>query len=371
MKILHNLKGKPKLFKALRKSGYNEIYKNFTLHYPDNQLIEDCDVLIYGETSINHMFRKHSKPKNQVNINKIIILCDNEGGFDLDLILTAQKSISEKYQCNNVYILTQNELVSRNRNNIGYINLSWLRSYHINYFPKGAHNLKPEEKPYFYFNCTFGTFRDYKYNLYLRLQKENLLDHHKVAYLSGSQRNAKLESPYLKSINVDLHSITNRDITINGQVINNASIEEYFINKMENQSNTKLDQLYMMVNSRFTLTIETEMHNESNRYTEKSMKPIAIHQPFLIAGNYKVLDLLKQDGFQTFHPFIDESYDNIQNTEERINCIIKELNRLMCISMQDWQKLLKKMQPILKHNHQHLMNMSSQYCNTILDYIKI
>jgi len=103
--------------------------------------------------------------------------------------------------------------------------------------------------------------------------------------------------------------------------------------------------------SRFSLVQETEMVSYSNRYTEKTYKSIAIKHPFIVAGNYGVLKALRREGFKTFHPFINESYDDIKNRDERICLIIREVMKLCIKDEQSWQLFIEKIQPILDYNY--------------------
>ena len=65
-------------------------------------------------------------------------------------------------------------------------------------------------------------------------------------------------------------------------------------------------------------TICTESHFESREesgnaigFTEKTWKPILNFHPFIYVGNTGSLKKLKEYGFKTFEPFIDESYDGM------------------------------------------------------------
>ena len=105
--------------------------------------------------------------------------------------------------------------------------------------------------------------------------------------------------------------------------------------------------------SRFSLVQETEMTVLSNRYTEKTYKCFWMKHPFILAGNYRTLKLLRQDGFKTFHPYIDESYDNIKNREERISAIIKEVKILCNKSDQEWKQFMCNINQTLEFNYKH------------------
>lgn len=73
--------------------------------------------------------------------------------------------------------------------------------------------------------------------------------------------------------------------------------------------------------------------------------------PFIIAGNYQVLKLLRKDGFKTFHPFINEDYDNIISRDERIAAITKEVRRLINYTKSQWLKFKENINHILEHNY--------------------
>jgi hypothetical protein len=51
--------------------------------------------------------------------------------------------------------------------------------------------------------------------------------------------------------------------------------------------------------------------------SEKTFKPIAFAQPFMIYGNTGTLSYLKSQGFETFDNIFDESYDNVVDWEMR------------------------------------------------------
>ena len=51
--------------------------------------------------------------------------------------------------------------------------------------------------------------------------------------------------------------------------------------------------------------------------TEKILKPIINLHPFILVENHCTLKKMREYGFKTFTPFIDESYDEIGDTTQR------------------------------------------------------
>lgn len=84
--------------------------------------------------------------------------------------------------------------------------------------------------------------------------------------------------------------------------------------------------------------------------TEKTYKPIACHRPFMIFSTPWFLKEFKNLGYKTFHPYIDESYDNIQDDIERLHAIVKEVERLCNLSDADFINLMENCRKITEHN---------------------
>ena len=62
--------------------------------------------------------------------------------------------------------------------------------------------------------------------------------------------------------------------------------------------------------------------------TEKTLRPIACGHPFMILNGAGTLKYLRSYGFETFSPFIDESYDTESDCDKRMLMVIKEMDRI-------------------------------------------
>lgn len=87
--------------------------------------------------------------------------------------------------------------------------------------------------------------------------------------------------------------------------------------------------------------------------TEKTFKAIALEMPFILVAPAGSLEYLRSYGFQTFAPYIDESYDLIADPIariERVTAILLEIQaRSAAAKNALWQELL----PIVEHNYCH------------------
>ena len=95
-------------------------------------------------------------------------------------------------------------------------------------------------------------------------------------------------------------------------------------------------------------------------FTEKLYKFIAGKKPFILAGFTGSLKNLRSFGYKTFHPYIDETYDTIDNDEERVEAICNEIERLCKLSDTEILEWQRNVEPIILHNYQHFCNAGQQ-----------
>ena len=80
----------------------------------------------------------------------------------------------------------------------------------------------------------------------------------------------------------------------------------------------------------FSVVVETGVENDKatpcNLFvTEKTFKPIAFQHAFLICGMKGVLEFLKDNGFETYDHIFDESYDQQDFFENRLDIIYNNI----------------------------------------------
>lgn len=93
---------------------------------------------------------------------------------------------------------------------------------------------------------------------------------------------------------------------------------------------------------------ETNTDNKVFFPTEKIAKPMLDGRLFLAIGGKNYLKNLREIGFETFHEFIDESYDTYDNEVERVD---KMIDTLMSLEKEkNIPALYQRIQPILVHN---------------------
>ena len=105
----------------------------------------------------------------------------------------------------------------------------------------------------------------------------------------------------------------------------------------------------------FSLVTETVFDYPYTFRTEKIWKPVAIGHPFIVVSNAGYYRDLHDLGFRTFGHLIDESFDKIENNQDRLSRIITVVRDLCC---QDLSSFIVETQEVCKYNQQLLAELS-------------
>jgi len=105
-----------------------------------------------------------------------------------------------------------------------------------------------------------------------------------------------------------------------------------------------------------SVILETLFNDQRIHLTEKTLRAIACGHPFMLAAGPGSLDFLKSYGFQTFSPWIDESYDTIQNHDQRLHAIYKEMQRLASLPLYQKANILTHCKSIAVTNKKHFFS---------------
>jgi hypothetical protein len=111
------------------------------------------------------------------------------------------------------------------------------------------------------------------------------------------------------------------------------------------------------------VVLETLFDDARQHLTEKSLRPIALGQPFILAATAGSLEYLHSYGFKTFSSIWDESYDDIENPEQRLHAITDLMTQIASWSPSTREKKLAEAQAIANHNREHFF--SQEFFNLI------
>jgi len=181
--------------------------------------------------------------------------------------------------------------------------------------------------------------------LVCNLIKENLLSNGIVSYMGERDPNSKIlikdcQDPDLLKSAMLLDQLTPMVLDM----------------KLENENYTQHPASSMIKehyrNTFLSVVTETLIDPNVLFYSEKTWKPVSIGHPFMLLSSVGSLRGLREQGYQTFSDYWDESYDNMPLVEDRAKAIGLELKKLSQLSNIDLLEMKNKMKPILEHNKQ-------------------
>jgi len=185
--------------------------------------------------------------------------------------------------------------------------------------------------------------RTHRRKLFDALQKESLLDNSLISFLDLPY-NIKLSASYeLPCVDASNYPRYGKDRVIYEPQFNDCA---------------------------FNLISETNDNNNDVFITEKLWKPIIAQQIFVVHGNFEYLKKLKEMEFRTFDSVFDESYDQEQDPDKRIEKIVSLCQHLRTV---DKSKIYRETESIRKHNRDRFydtMALSSAVNETVLGFLK-
>jgi hypothetical protein len=120
-------------------------------------------------------------------------------------------------------------------------------------------------------------------------------------------------------------------------------------------TDTKLNKFY--TDTYFSVISETNYFKdfkgfETGRFlSEKTFKAIAYRHPFIVVSVPKILVSMRSIGYKTFSPYIDESYDLIDNDGDRLAAIADEIARLSNLEGTELTHFLNGAREITNYNY--------------------
>ena len=116
------------------------------------------------------------------------------------------------------------------------------------------------------------------------------------------------------------------------------------------------------------VVLETLFDDGRLHLTEKSLRPIAVGQPFILAGTQGSLEYLRSYGFKTFGDVWDESYDLVEDPAERLIQIAELMKYISTWLPHQRERNMAQAQAIADYNRQHFF--SQEFFNQVTDELK-
>ena len=98
-----------------------------------------------------------------------------------------------------------------------------------------------------------------------------------------------------------------------------------------------------------SIVLET-VYDQRIHLTEKTLRPLACGHPFMILNGPGALEKIREYGFKTFQPYINESYDKETDPVKRMDMVLTEMNRINSSSEKYQKWIWDGCQQIAEHN---------------------
>jgi hypothetical protein len=116
------------------------------------------------------------------------------------------------------------------------------------------------------------------------------------------------------------------------------------------------------------VVLETLFDDTRLQLTEKTLRPIAVGQPFILASTHGSLEYLRSYGFKTFNSVWDESYDVIEDSHDRMVKIIETMEVIAGWSDSERESKMSMINSIVAHNKQHFF--SNEFQNQVVGELR-
>jgi hypothetical protein len=116
------------------------------------------------------------------------------------------------------------------------------------------------------------------------------------------------------------------------------------------------------------VVLETLFDDSRLHLTEKSLRPIACAQPFILAGTHGSLEYLRSYGFKTFGDIWDEQYDLVEDPEERLMRITDLMKQIANWTPQVRENKMSEALVIANYNKKHFF--SDDFFNHVISELR-
>jgi len=136
----------------------------------------------------------------------------------------------------------------------------------------------------------------------------------------------------------------------------NNVLENYFSTNLTTSNYSADFDEYDYQTTDIEIVLETLFDDDRLHLTEKSLRPMALAQPFILATTHGSLEYLRSYGFKTFDSVWDEGYDKQTDPEKRLNEIVMLMREISQWDETTRTQKLAQAQAIADYNKQHFFS---------------
>jgi hypothetical protein len=254
-------------------------------------------------------------------------------------------------------------------NNLEYFNVHWVTVFQANVsIHTKLYNLRPlqtldENRTYHKRFLNFNRrWRLHRPALVALLKATNLLDKGFVSLgETDDGRNWTKIYPWLKQHNSPNSELLSLLESVENEMLNLPPLYLDTQDLKMNQALMNMATAYLYNESLISVVTETTFYtdggfNPARFLSEKTFKPVGHGHPFIMVSTPKSLELFRDLGYKSFHPYIDESYDSELDDYERMLKIVKEIKRICDMNENEVKEFIQCVKPIVEFNQDLLIS---------------
>lgn len=343
-------------------SMFDQVYLNNVSARPETGqyiiIISICDYTRVLERNIeNQIFYDLEEAHiSDLQAKRALLLLDlsNEGpSFNVEIFSAFHQQATDKsIPLNSIVFISQNRRMAADyKETYGNTGLNF---FTLDYFPLSIvrmFNIKSQDKDLEnyeisynnkdkIFNCLNSAPRWHRVLIYRWLQEKELLNEGFVSFHGTSSSN-----PKGNEINIDYppYLLSEAFPHLISDLKNFLPAEPLRFDSSNDFGNALSNNIPIEVYKRSSLSIITEsdfFESSTERFTEKTIKAVAMGLPFIVIGSKKTVRLIRSLGFKTFDNVIDHSYDDLDDID-RMNASMQTIQRTIGFIRSDlmlWNK---------------------------------
>ena len=368
-----------------------EIKEPFEMNLTDiNNIVENKKYIYLIECgtreSVHYIFTGKGIPQEIIDlvnkdVCKVVIAYEQEGDIDIDAfnrwyenegrfreseikfsnfyVLHAELNCQDKnktpvnfFSSTHYFDAISYGLLSVKRDN----NFQELKGFDYNFKVNTIDDIDLEKKSKYFLSLMRTGKRPHRIALASYYEYNKLWESNNISWLKvGMHQNPGFPSVLDEKYRSSYKEVMNKDKV----ELDTQNIENKWKNYAEVTATTYFTDKWDLYQETFLRVVSETYYDIENIFmTEKIMKPLYNLHPFIVTTSPFFLKKLKELGFKTFSPFIDESYDNETNHKKRMELIFDELDRFRNKSLDELKSWWKDILPILEHNQKTFFNMS-------------
>jgi hypothetical protein len=247
------------------------------------------------------------------------------------------------------------------------LGIKGINVYHYNFLLKKLNiNYTYTQTPDYKFSVLSRNYNPLRLSFYLYLLENDLIKdfiysfHNYLPYIE--QKNISINTVKEDATKVGYEPTSKRDKWIEGLPYDLGNRNSKWIDEINDAISNS--NFHLLIESHFDPYLGPAFEHARKEYnieefspafpTEKTWRVILCKRPFIAASTPYFLKGLKQLGFKTFSPFIDESYDNIENDEDRKSSLLNEIKRIINLPEDERNYIITQCKDICEHNYQLL-----------------